>query len=87
MFYVGLCPRFVLQMDLKLRFVEADVCDLIKVNELEVGRKYPITTARRIDTKYVESVLLTVLGDDENSVSAFLPKRYTAAVTEDDRNY
>ena len=60
---------------------------MIKVNELEVGRKYPITRARRIDTKYEESVLLTVLGDDESSVSVFLPKRYNAAVTEDDRNY
>ena len=71
-------------MDLKHRFVEADVCDVIKVSEMQDGRKYPITRARRMDTKYGESVLLTILGDDGNSVRVFLPKRYTAAITDDD---
>ena len=84
MFYVGLCSRFVFQMDLKLRFVEADVCDVIKESEMQVGRKYPITRARRMVTKYGESVLLTILGDDGNSVRVFLPKRYTAVLTDDD---
>ena len=51
---------------------------------MEVGRKYPITIARRIDTKYGESVLLTILGLDEKLVSVFLPKRYTTAFTEGD---
>ena len=55
-------------MDLKLKFVEADVCDVIKVNQMEVGRKYPISRARQIDTKYGESVLLTILGLDEKLV-------------------
>ena len=49
----------LLQMDLKLRFVAADVSDVVKVNELEVGRKYPIANVRRLDTKYGESILIT----------------------------
>ena len=49
-----------LQMDLKFKFVEGDISDVIKVNEVEVGKKYPISKARRIDTKYGESVLLTI---------------------------
>ena len=84
MFYVVLCSRFVLQMDLKIRFSDTDVCDVVKIYELDVGRKYPITKARRMDTKFGENVVLTSLGDDEKSVSVFLPKRYTAVVTDED---
>ena len=72
------------QMDLKLRFSEADVSDVIKVSEMQIGRKYPITRARRIDTKYGKSVLLTLLEGDGHSVNAFLPKRYAAVLTDDD---
>ena len=80
----GLCSRFVFQMDLKHRFIEADVCDVIKVSEMQVGRKYPITRALRIDTKYGESVLLIILEGDGHSVNVFLPKRYAAVLTDDD---
>ena len=34
-------------MDLKVRFVAADISDVVKVNELEVGKKYPISKATR----------------------------------------
>ena len=71
-------------MDLKVRFVAADISDVVKVNELEVGRKYPISKARRLDTKYGDSVLLTILEFGENPVSVFLPKRYTGVFTDDD---
>ena len=71
-------------MDLKSRFVAADITDVIKVNELVVGKKYPISKARRLDTKYGESMLITVLEFSENPVSVFLPKRYTGVFTDDD---
>ena len=71
-------------MDLKDRFSHADVSDVVKIYELDVGRKYPITKARRIDTKYGEIVLLTIFGDNEKSVSVFFPKRYTAVATDED---
>ena len=70
-------------MDLKVRFIDADVCDVVKLYELDVGRKYSITKAQRFETKYGESVLLTILDDDEKSVSVFLPKRYTAVITDE----
>ena len=72
------------QMDLKHRFSEADVTDVIRVSEMQVGRKYPITRARRIDTKYGGSVLLTLLEGDGHFVSVFLPKRYAAVLTDED---
>ena len=57
---------------------------MIKVNELVVGKRYPISKARRLDTKYGESILITVLEFGENPVSVFLPKRYTGVFTDDD---
>ena len=54
-----------LQMDLKFKFAEAAVSDVIKVNQIEVRRKYPISRAKRFDTKYGESVLLSILGPDK----------------------
>jgi len=57
---------------------------VIKVNELVVGKKYPISKARRLDTKYGESILITVLEFSENPVSVFLPKRYAGVFTDDD---
>ena len=71
-------------MDLKVRFVAADISDVVKVNELEVGRKYPISKATRLDTKYGERILITILEFGENPVSVFLPKRYSGAFTDDD---
>ena len=71
-------------MDLKVRFVAADISDVVKVNELEVGRKYPISTARRLVTKYGESILITILEFCENPASVFLPKRYSGVFTDDD---
>ena len=55
------------------------------MNELEVERKYPISKARRLDTKYGESMLITILEFGENPVSVFLPKRYSGVFTDDDR--
>ena len=58
-------------MDLKVRFVAADIRDVVKVNELEVERRYPISKARRLDTKYGESILLTIMEFGENPISVF----------------
>ena len=69
-------------MDLKFKFAEADVCDVIKVNQMEVGRKYPISRAKRFPTKYGKSVLFSLLESDEKLVSVFLPKRYSLAFTD-----
>jgi len=38
---VGFCYTLLFQMDLKSRFVAADITDVIKVNELVVGKKIP----------------------------------------------
>jgi hypothetical protein len=61
-------------MDLKLKFEEADIRDVIQLNEMEVGKKYPICNAPRINTRYGSSVLLTIEGFRDRTVSVFLPK-------------
>jgi len=75
--------HIVLQMDLRQRFGEVDI-DVIQVSEMEVGRRYQISNARRIDTKYGSSVLITIDGFGDHPVNVFLPKRYSSIFTDDD---
>jgi len=49
-----------LQMDLKRKFLEAEDCDVVKVVQMVMDRKYPIVRAKRVNTKFGGTVLLTV---------------------------
>jgi hypothetical protein len=71
-------------MNLKLKFEEADISDVIQVSEMEIGKRYLICNARRVHTRYGSSVLLTIEGFSERPVSVFLPKRYSSVFTDDD---
>jgi hypothetical protein len=71
-------------MDLRHKFEEADISDVIQASEMDIGRRYPICNARRVETRYGPSVLLTIDGFRERPVSLFLPKRYSAVFSDDD---
>ena len=71
-------------MDIKTRFQAATSCSSVKIGTLEVERKYPIIHAERVETKFGQSVLLTILDSPMNSVKVFLPKGYSAVVRDDD---
>ena len=57
---------------------ETDTVEQKKIYELEVETPYKITFAKIINTKYGNSVLLHL----NESISTFLPKRYSAVVKE-----
>ena len=61
----------LLQMDLKDRYVAANISEVVKVKELEIGKRYPISNAKRHETKYGESILLTIMEFGENPISVF----------------
>ena len=71
-------------MDLKRKFTEADVCRMIRVDQMEVDRKYPIIKAKRVYTKFGESVLLTIVDSTVKLVKVFFPKTYSSLFTAQD---
>jgi hypothetical protein len=71
-------------MDITQKFREANICHFVKVNKLQVDKKYSIVDARRADTKYGECILLSIRDSPTNIVKVFLPKRYSLIITDDD---
>jgi len=71
-------------MDIKTRFQAATSCHFVKIAALEMERKYSIIRAERVETRFGPAVLLTILETPVNSIKVFLPKRYSAAMTDDD---
>ena len=73
-----------LQMDLKRKFLEAEDCDVIKVDQMLVNRKYPIVRAKLVNTKFGETVLLTIENSSERLVKVFLSNKYSVLFTDED---
>ena len=71
-------------MDLKRKFFEAEDCDMIKIDQMVLNKKYPNVRAKRVNTQYGGSVLLTVEDSPEQLVKVFLPNRYSVLFTNDD---
>ena len=71
-------------MDLKRMFLEAQYCDVIKVDKMVMDRKYPIVRAKRVNTKFGGPVLLTIENSPEQLVKVFLPNRYSVLFTDDE---
>jgi len=51
---------------------------------LETDKKYPIVLAKPTTSKFGPTVLLTICDSESTTVQTFLPKRYSAVVSEDD---
>ena len=49
-----------------------------------MDRKYPIVRARRVNTRFGETVLLTIGNSPEQLVKVYLPNRYSVLFTDDD---
>jgi len=71
-------------MDLTKRFEEATAYALVNVNTLEPHKVYAIIRAKIIPTKYGLSVVLPLLIAETNNVKHFLPKHYSAVVSDAD---
>jgi hypothetical protein len=73
-------------MELVQKFREGVVTQIIRINKLDVDRKYEMLRAERMVTKYGPSVLLSYKGDPCKVVKAFMPKGYISVFTDEDIN-
>jgi len=71
-------------MDLAKRFEEATTTASVNISSLIQNRPYPIVHAKRINTKYGPTFLLSIRDVDEKLVDIFLSKRYANVVTDED---
>jgi len=71
-------------MDLAKRFEEAIAYTSVNLSSLEINKLYPIFHAKRSTTKYGPTVLLSIRGSETSKVQIFLPKRYSAVISDDD---
>jgi len=71
-------------MDLTKNIQEVTSCNTIKINSLEVDRKYPIVRAERIVTKFGPTILLSIRDSPFNVIKVFMPKRYSSVFTDED---
>jgi len=73
-------------MELSKKFQMA-TCYIVKIDSLEVDRKYPIIKAERVTTRFGKTILLCIQNSTTlNLFKIFLPKRYAETFTDDDLN-
>ena len=75
---------YLLQMDLSARFAQVASGNVVGVNTLDEGRRYPVTFAQRQQTQYGPSILPTLRVDPTTNVKIYLPKRFTEVFQDDD---
>jgi hypothetical protein len=71
-------------MDIFARFAKVSASNIVRVNTLEVGKRYPIKYAQRQETIYGPSVLLSLHVGDSDDVKVFLPKRFSLVFEDED---
>jgi len=69
-------------MDFGKRFEGASAFAAVIVSSLEASIPYPITKAKRINTKYGLAVVLALQGPEDCVVQVFLSQRYSAVITD-----
>jgi hypothetical protein len=63
-------------MDLDRKFQDVTSGNAVKINLLVVDRKYPVTHAESIVTKFGPAALLRIRNTPFDTVKAFMTKRY-----------
>jgi len=78
-----ICDTQTQNMDFSKRFEEATSSTTVSIRSMEVNKMYPIFHAKRINTKFGSTVLLSIRDSEAKIVQIFLPKRY-GDVSDDD---
>jgi len=71
------------RMDVAKLFEEATAYVSVNMSSLILNSPYPNIHAKRTNTKYGPTVLLSVRDVDDKLVDIFLPKRYANVVSEE----
>lgn len=56
---------------------------IISIRDLKHEWRYPIIEWRDTDTKYGRAILVTLMDDEDEQISVYLPKRVTATLTKE----
>jgi len=78
--------RLLDDMDLTIRFEEANAYASVNVKFLETHKINPIIRYKRIPTKYGLSVELTLHISETSKIQVSLPKRYSEVMSDTDIN-
>ena len=71
-------------MDISRRIQELDSSYSMKLSSLLVDRKYPITYAERIATRFAPAFVLAVRDTPKRVLKVFMPRRFYAAFSYQD---
>jgi hypothetical protein len=71
-------------MDLSAKFKMTSSCQTVGASSLKMDRPFLINRAEKIQTRYGETILLTLQKFAQTFVKVFLPKPYGDLFTEDD---
>jgi hypothetical protein len=71
-------------MNLQKKFQEDSSSQVIRVNTMEVNKKYPIIGAERITTNFGFTVVMHIKEQPIKVVNVYLPKPYSAIVSDED---
>ena len=71
-------------MDLSRKIQELDSCYNMKLNSLQVDRKYPITFAERIPTRFGPAIVLAIRDTPDRILKVFMTRRFFSAFSNDD---
>jgi hypothetical protein len=71
-------------MDLTAKFKMTSTCHTVGISSLKMDNPFSIKRAEKIQTRYVETILLTLQESQQTFVKVFLPKRYGDLFTETD---
>lgn len=56
----------------------------VRLNTLDIDRKYEIVKAEKVTTKYGLAILISIKENSFSTVKVFLPKRYSVVFDDDD---
>jgi len=84
--YIFIIPEFQIfyRWIFRKKIQEASSSQVIRVNTMEMNKNYPIVSAERITTKFGPTVLMHIKEQPSKVVKVYLPKRYSAFVSDED---
>jgi len=53
---------------------------VVQLNTLDINKPYPVLYARRLNTQFGSTVLVTLQSDEGVNVKIYLPKRYSEVI-------
>ena len=71
-------------MELSRKIQELDSIHSMKLSSLQVDKKYPITHAERIATRFGPAIVVAIRDIPDRILKVFMPRRFYSAFSDDD---